>query len=113
MSRTSYEPFPPRSGPNSSSALTGLLLVVYMVLHLVGNLLIFFGPGRSSTSTRTRLISNPLIMPIELALLAMFLLHIYKAVRMWLRNRAARPGAVSEEGAAPAARAARAWPRPR
>ena len=37
------------------------------------------------------LISNPLVIPIEIGLLAVFLLHIYKTVTMWLRNRAARP----------------------
>ena len=30
-------------------------------------------------------------MPIELALLAVFVVHIYKTVRMWQLNRAARP----------------------
>ena len=37
------------------------------------------------------LISNPLIVPIEIGLLLVFVLHIYKAVRMFAANRAARP----------------------
>ena len=37
------------------------------------------------------LLTNPLLVPIEIALLLVFLLHIFKTVRMLLANRAARP----------------------
>jgi succinate dehydrogenase / fumarate reductase cytochrome b subunit len=37
------------------------------------------------------LISNPLIVPIEIGLLLVFLLHIYKTLTMWMANRRARP----------------------
>jgi succinate dehydrogenase / fumarate reductase cytochrome b subunit len=70
--------------------LTGLALFVYMVLHLVGNALIFAGPELFNEYSHA-LISNPLIIPIEIGLLLIFLLHIYKAVRMWIGNQAARP----------------------
>ena len=70
--------------------ITGLLLFVYMVLHLAGNVLIFAGAGTFNEYSH-KLIANPLIVPIELGLLAVFLLHIYKTVRMVLANQAARP----------------------
>ncbi|HVL69437.1 MAG TPA: succinate dehydrogenase cytochrome b subunit [Vicinamibacterales bacterium] len=70
--------------------LTGLALFVYMVLHLAGNALIFAGPDIFNEYSH-RLISNPLIIPIEIGLLAVFLIHIYKAIRMWMANSAARP----------------------
>ena len=70
--------------------ITGLLLFLYMVLHLVGNVLIFAGPGIFNEYSH-RLISNPLIVPIELGLLLVFLIHIFKTVRMVAVNRAARP----------------------
>jgi succinate dehydrogenase / fumarate reductase cytochrome b subunit len=66
------------------------MLVAYMVLHVVGNALILFGRDIFNAYSH-RLISNPLIVPIELGLLAVFVVHIYKAVRMWQLNRAARP----------------------
>jgi len=69
---------------------TGLLLVAYMVLHLVGNSLIFLGRDIFNEYSH-RLISNPLVVPIEIALLIVFVLHIYKAIVMWRQNRAARP----------------------
>src|SRR5688572_21151606 len=70
--------------------LTGLALFAYLILHLAGNALILAGPDIFNEYSH-RLISNPLIIPIEIGLLLIFLLHIYKTVRMWLHNRDARP----------------------
>ena len=70
--------------------LTGLALFAYMVLHLAGNALVLAGPDVFNEYSHA-LISNPLIVPIELGLLAIFIIHIYKAIRMWTANRAARP----------------------
>ena len=92
--------------------LTGLALFVYMVLHLVGNALIFAGPETFNEYSHA-LISNPLILPIEIGLLAIFLLHVYKAVTNYVANSAARPVALREEGARRTTPAARASPRRR
>jgi succinate dehydrogenase / fumarate reductase cytochrome b subunit len=70
--------------------LTGLALFAYLILHLAGNAAIFLGPDAFNTYSHF-LISNPLIVPIELALLLIFLIHIYKAMTMWMANRRARP----------------------
>jgi succinate dehydrogenase / fumarate reductase cytochrome b subunit len=70
--------------------LTGLALFLYMLLHLAGNVIVFFGPELFNEYSH-RLISNPLIIPIEIGLLLVFLLHIYKTVRMWMFNQTARP----------------------
>jgi succinate dehydrogenase / fumarate reductase cytochrome b subunit len=70
--------------------VTGLGLFVYMLLHLAGNAIVFFGPEMFNEYSH-RLISNPLIVPIEIGLLLIFLLHIYKTVTMFLANKAARP----------------------
>lgn len=87
----------PQSSFSSSSvgtkvliALTGLALFGYLVLHLIGNTLVFFGPTIFN-SYSDRLINNPLVVPVELGLLAIFLLHSVKALRLTLANRAARP----------------------
>jgi len=70
--------------------LTGLALFVYLVLHLVGNALVFLGQDTFNEYSHT-LTSNPLIVPIEIGLLLIFLLHVYKAITMWLANQKARP----------------------
>ncbi len=46
-----------------------------------------------------KLISNPLIIPIEIGLLLVFLLHIYKAITMWMDNQRGPAGALRQEGA--------------
>jgi succinate dehydrogenase cytochrome b subunit len=71
-------------------ALTGLSLVGFLIFHLAGNLLVFFGPEEYNAHAHA-LISNPLIIPAELGLLALFLLHVYKTVANYLTNRTARP----------------------
>ena len=70
--------------------LTGLALFAYLILHLAGNALIFAGPETFNEYSHT-LISNPLILPIEIGLAAIFLLHVYKAIVNMTGNRAARP----------------------
>jgi succinate dehydrogenase / fumarate reductase, cytochrome b subunit len=70
--------------------LTGIGLFVYMILHLAGNVLIFAGPDTFNAYSHT-LISNPLLLPVEIGLLAIFLLHVYKAVTNYVSNTAARP----------------------
>lgn len=70
--------------------VTGLLLFAYLILHLVGNLLVFTGRDTFNAYSHA-LISNPLVVPVEIGLLLVFLVHIYKTVTMWGKNRVARP----------------------
>ena len=70
--------------------LTGLLLFAYLVLHLAGNAIVFAGPDIFNEYSH-RLVSNPLIIPAEIGLLLIFVVHVYKAGRNWLHNRDARP----------------------
>jgi succinate dehydrogenase / fumarate reductase cytochrome b subunit len=70
--------------------LTGIALFAYMVLHLAGNALIFAGQDAFNEYAHA-LVSNPLILPVEIGLLLLFLIHIYKALTMWTKNQAARP----------------------
>jgi succinate dehydrogenase / fumarate reductase cytochrome b subunit len=70
--------------------ITGLLMFVYMILHLVGNALIFGGQDLFNEYSHL-LVSNPLIIPIEIALLLIAILHVYKTITNYLSNNAARP----------------------
>jgi succinate dehydrogenase / fumarate reductase cytochrome b subunit len=71
-------------------AASGLALFGYLVLHLAGNLLIYFGPA-ALNGWGHRLVSNPLVVPAEIALLLIFVVHVWKAVANWWANRQARP----------------------
>ena len=78
---------------------TGLLLFAYLVLHLAGNAIIFFGQEAFNEYAHA-LISNPLVIPAEIGLLLIFLVHIYKTIRMWFANQAARPVSYAKKATA-------------
>jgi succinate dehydrogenase / fumarate reductase cytochrome b subunit len=71
-------------------ALTGLALFLYLVVHLAGNALLFLGP-ETFNGYAHMLITNPLVIPAEIGLAAIFVVHVYKTAVMWWHNRAARP----------------------
>ena len=70
--------------------VTGFALFVYLVIHIIGNLMVFFGPAAFNRYAFT-LEGNPLIPVIEIGLLLIFLIHVYQTVRMFLENQTARP----------------------
>jgi succinate dehydrogenase / fumarate reductase cytochrome b subunit len=71
--------------------LSGLALCGFLVVHLAGNLLIFQKDGVAFNNYAKTLTSNPLIIPMELGLTALFLAHIAMAIRITRENRIARP----------------------
>jgi succinate dehydrogenase / fumarate reductase cytochrome b subunit len=75
---------------------TGVLLFAYLMLHIVGNLMVFLGPETFNTYAHF-LISNPLVVPIEIGLLLVFLIHLFKAVKMTFQNQQARPAAYAKK----------------
>lgn len=77
-------------------ALSGLALFGYLILHLIGNLFLFLGREALNGWGHT-LISNPLVIPAEIGLALIFLIHTYKAVVMWWTNRQARPQGYTEK----------------
>ena len=77
-------------------AFTGLALFGFLIVHLYGNLLAFLGPA-SYNAHAHELISNPLIIPAELGLVALFLTHIFKAIANYGKNRSARPTGYGEK----------------
>src|SRR5438874_8428187 len=70
--------------------ITGVLLVLYLIIHVGGNLMVFFGPAAFNKYAYT-LEGNPLLPIVEIGLLLIFLLHVYKTVTMYVGNRQARP----------------------
>src|SRR5947199_9995424 len=69
---------------------TGLLLFAYLVVHLAGNLMVFAGQDTFNHYAHA-LVSNPLVVPAEIALALIFLLHVVKTEMMWTGNQAPRP----------------------
>jgi succinate dehydrogenase / fumarate reductase cytochrome b subunit len=70
---------------------TGLLLFLYLLIHIGGNLLVFLGPDVFNQYAYVMEDKNPLLPAIEIGLLAVVLIHLYKTLRMFFGNQAARP----------------------
>src|SRR5438552_4037828 len=70
---------------------TGLFLFIYLLVHVAGNLLIFLGPEVFNNYAYTVEVQNRLLPLIELLLLLVFVVHIFKTVKMFLENQSARP----------------------
>jgi succinate dehydrogenase / fumarate reductase cytochrome b subunit len=75
---------------------TGLLLFGYLLIHLAGNLMVFAGQETFNHYAHA-LISNPLVIPAEIVLALIFILHIAKTLLMWTKNQAARPVAYEQK----------------
>ena len=69
---------------------TGLALFLYLITHIAGNLVVLAGRDTFNSYSHM-LLSNPLIPVIEIGLVIIFLLHIYKTVSMYVANQKARP----------------------
>lgn len=70
--------------------VTGLLLFLFLILHLAGNLILYFGPAAFNHYSY-KLISNPLVYPAEIGLVLVFLLHAWKTIQLTIGSQKARP----------------------
>lgn len=78
-------------GAKHIMAITGLALVLFVLVHMLGNLLIYAGPDAINSYGAT-LKSNPgLLWTLRLGLLGMAVVHIVAASRLVALNRQARP----------------------
>src|SRR3989339_471797 len=77
-------------GKKITMAVTGGFLLMFLVIHLVGNITLFFGQNAFNGYVLTLDVVKPLIRVIEVVLLAAFLLHIFNGFRLWIENKRAR-----------------------
>lgn len=71
-------------------AVTGLGMAIFLVTHLGGNLILFQGAERFNGYSDF-LLANPLIIPAEIALIAILVVHTWASIAVTLENNAARP----------------------
>jgi succinate dehydrogenase / fumarate reductase cytochrome b subunit len=72
-------------------AVSGLVLFLFVVGHLVGNLQIFLGPEAINRYGYFLQSNVEIIWPARIFLLLMIGLHIWSAIRLSIENKAARP----------------------
>ncbi len=89
-------------GKKQVVAVTGAVLILYVISHMLGNLKVFQGPGDASGSIDAyaeflRTVGEPvvpregLLWLVRVFLLAAFVIHIVAVAQLAGRNRAARP----------------------
>ncbi len=73
-------------------ALTGLGLFAFVVIHLLENLALLSGNKTAFNQWADFLIGlGPIIIVVELALIAVFAIHIISGISVWLDKKKARP----------------------
>jgi len=72
-------------------ALTGVGLMLFVIAHMVGNLLVFAGPEALNAYAKGLADFGPLLWLARIALLATAVLHIVATVQLAIANKAARP----------------------
>ena len=79
-------------------AVSGIILVLYLIAHMIGNLKAFSGAEAfNSYSAWIRTVGDPavpaqtVLWAVRIVLLAAVVAHIWAAVSLWRQARAARP----------------------
>jgi succinate dehydrogenase / fumarate reductase cytochrome b subunit len=72
-------------------AITGLLIIGFLLGHMLGNLLMFAGPEKINGYALGLKNLGPLLWIVRFALIAAFGLHIWSSIELASRNKLARP----------------------
>lgn len=73
-------------------ALTGLFLIMFLAVHLAGNLQLLNNDGGESFNLYSQFMANnPLIQVISKGNFFFILLHIFVSLTLYIRNKKARP----------------------
>jgi len=74
-------------------AITGIILILFVIGHLLGNLQIFLGPAWINGYSEHLRELGPFLWLIRIFLLVTVIVHIYVTIRLAIDNRRARPEA--------------------
>jgi succinate dehydrogenase / fumarate reductase cytochrome b subunit len=88
-------------------ALTGIVLVGYVIGHLVGNMQIFMEPAQINRYAEFLHASPKLLWVIRAFLIACLVLHVVTTIKLVIENRGARPEKYAMEKRVQATLAAR------
>jgi succinate dehydrogenase / fumarate reductase, cytochrome b subunit len=71
--------------------VTAIVLVLFVIQHMIGNLLVFAGPNALNAYAAGLKDLGPLLWIARAGLLAFALAHIVRGLMLWQGNRRARP----------------------
>jgi succinate dehydrogenase / fumarate reductase cytochrome b subunit len=79
------------NGKKVVMAVTGAIMFLFIIGHLLGNLLVFGGPDAINAYARFLHFDDSLLWIVRSILIAAVVLHITATVQLALRNKRARP----------------------
>jgi succinate dehydrogenase / fumarate reductase cytochrome b subunit len=95
------------NGKKIVMAVTGVILFLFVVGHLLGNLLIYAGPARYNAYAAFLHYDETLLWIVRSVLLVSVILHIEAAAQLWMRKKRARPVSYSRKEATTSSYASR------
>lgn len=72
-------------------AITGVSLILFLTVHFINNMFLFFGKEGFDLLVSSLDAVKPIVRVAELALLILFGLHIFNGIKLWWENRRANP----------------------
>jgi succinate dehydrogenase / fumarate reductase cytochrome b subunit len=78
-------------GRKMTVAVTGVILILFVIGHLLGNLQIYLGPDWINSYSQHLRDLGPILWMIRAFLLVTVILHIYFTIQLVIENRRARP----------------------
>jgi len=79
------------NGKKAVMAMTGVILVGFVIVHLIGNLQVFIGADKFNHYAQTLKAMPPLLWGARSTLLLAVILHIWSAYSLWRTSAEARP----------------------
>ena len=68
-------------------AVSGVALILFLLVHLGGNLTLYIGEETFNGYVATLDIVKPLIRVVEVILALVFIFHIYNGIKLWYENK--------------------------
>ena len=78
-------------GAKAVVAVTGVLLFLFLIGHLSGNMLLFRGPDAINAYAAFLHSKPAMVWGARIGLLAIFVLHVWTTAKLTMQNSAARP----------------------
>src|SRR5437762_13813620 len=78
-------------GKKAVMAVTGLIMLAYLITHVLANLLVFQGPSKINAYSAFLHGTGGALWAARLVLLAALVLHVIAAVQLATRRQEARP----------------------
>ena len=76
-------------GKKIQIAFSGIVLCIFLLMHLINNMMLFFGPETFNTMVEFLESIKPFIRIMEFGLLLIFLMHIINAIQLTRLNKLA------------------------